>query len=169
LEPHKILRVDANCGWSVDEAVEKAKFMADLGVEFIEQPIPAGNNAALKKIRAASPVPIMADESSCTLDQIADLAGCVDGINIKLVKCGGLREALKMIHVARALDMKVMLGCMIESSVLISAAAQLAPLADYADLDGNLLIADDPFRGVRLDSAKRLLLSDAPGIGVVRA
>jgi L-alanine-DL-glutamate epimerase-like enolase superfamily enzyme len=107
----------------------------------------------------------MADEDCRTLDDIAPLYGCVDGINIKLVKCGGIREAVKMIHAARALSMKVMLGCMIESSVLCTAAAQLTPLVDYADVDGPLLVTDDPYVGADYDGAQ-LRLPNAPGLGV---
>ena len=100
LTPKKCLRVDANCGWSVKETIQKAKTLEALGIEFLEQPIPAGNNAALKKIKNAIGVPLMTDESSLVAADVPALAGCVDGINIKLVKCGGLREALKMIHIA---------------------------------------------------------------------
>jgi L-alanine-DL-glutamate epimerase-like enolase superfamily enzyme len=167
LAPKKTLRVDANCAWSVKETIQKARALEKLGVEFIEQPIPPGNNAAFKKIKHAIGLPLMADESSLTAADVVPLAGCVDAINIKLVKCGGLREAAKMIHIARACGLKIMLGCMIESSVLISAAAQLSPLADYADLDGNVLISDDPFDGVTLDKKKKLMLSARPGIGCV--
>jgi L-alanine-DL-glutamate epimerase-like enolase superfamily enzyme len=167
LAPKKILRVDANCGWTVRQTIEKAKILEKLGVEFIEQPVPPGNNAALKKIKNAIGVGLMTDESSLTAEDIPGLLGCVDGINIKLVKCGGLREGLKMAHIARACGMKIMIGCMIESSVLITAAAHLSPLLDYADLDGNLLVSDDPFKGVQLDNAASLLLPDGPGLGVV--
>jgi len=166
LVPKKRLRVDANCGWSIPETLRKAGELEKLGIEFIEQPIPPGNNAGLKKIKSKIGIPLMTDESSLVAADIPLLRGCVDGINIKLVKCGGLREALKMIHIARACGLKIMLGCMIESSVLISAAAQLSPLADYADLDGNLLITDDPFRGVRIDKNAKLILSNAPGFGL---
>jgi len=167
LAPKKTLRVDANCGWTVKESIEKAKTLEKLGIEFLEQPIPAGNNAALKKIKNAIGIPLMTDESSLVPADIPPLAGCVDGINIKLVKCGGLREGLKMVHIARACGLKIMLGCMIESSVLISAAAQLSPLADYADLDGNVLISDDPFSGVTLDKSAKLILNERAGIGCV--
>lgn len=165
LAPKKKLRVDANCGWSVKQAILKAKTLEKLGVEFLEQPIPAGNNAALKRIKTSIGVPLMTDESSLVPEDVPALLGCVDGINIKLVKCGGLREGMKMVHIARACGLKIMLGCMIESSVLISAAAQLSPLADYADLDGNVLIRDDPFDGVRLDKSAKLILNERPGIG----
>lgn len=165
--PKKILRVDANTGWSVNEAIANAKICEKLGIEFIEQPIPPGRNAAFKRIKNKIGVPLMTDESSLVPEDIPALRGCVDGINVKLVKCGGLREGLKMIHTARACGLKIMLGCMIESSVLISAAAQLSPLADYADLDGNLLVSDDPFNGVRIDKNAKLLLPNGPGLGVV--
>jgi L-alanine-DL-glutamate epimerase-like enolase superfamily enzyme len=166
LAPRKTLRVDANCGWTVKEAIAKARALEKLGIEFIEQPIPPGNNAALKKIKEAIGLPLLTDESSLVPEDVPALRGCVDGINIKLVKCGGLRAGMRMIHTARACGLKIMFGCMIESSVLISAAAQLAPLADFADLDGNLLITNDPFRGVKIDSQAKLILPEAPGIGV---
>jgi L-alanine-DL-glutamate epimerase-like enolase superfamily enzyme len=146
-----IIRVDANEAWSPEEAGE--------------QPIAAGNPAGLRYVRVNSPVPIMADEDCRTLDDLAPLYGCVDAINIKLVKCGGMREAIKMIHAARALGMKIMLGCMIESSVLCTAAAQLTPLVDYADVDGPLLVTDDPYTGAEYDGAQ-LRLPVAPGLGV---
>lgn len=167
LAPKKVLRVDANCAWTVKETIAKARELEKLGVEFIEQPIPPGNNASLKKIKNGIGIELMTDESSLTPGDIPALAGCVHGINIKLVKCGGVREGLKMVHIARACGLKIMFGCMIESSVLISAAAQLSPLADYADLDGNVLIVDDPFDGVGLDKRAKLTLKDAPGIGCV--
>lgn len=166
LAPKKVLRVDANCGWTVKEAIQKAKALEKLGVEFIEQPIPAGNNAALKKIKNGIGLPLMTDESSLTPGDIPALRDCVDGINIKLVKCAGLREGLKMIHIARSCGLKIMLGCMIESSVLITAAAQLSPLVDFADLDGNLLIKDDPFTGVHITKTAKLVLPDGPGLGL---
>ena len=166
LAPRKTLRVDANCGWTVKEAIAKARTLEKLGVEFIEQPIPPGNNAALRKIKNSIGLPLLTDESSLVPEDVPALRGCVDGINIKLVKCGGLRAGMQMIHTARACGLKIMLGCMIESSVLISAAAQLSPLADYADLDGNLLISNDPFRGVTIDSQAKLILPQAAGIGL---
>jgi len=166
LVPKKILRVDANCGWSVKETIDKSRALEKLGVEFIEQPLPPGRNADFKKIKNKIGIPLMTDESSLIPGDIPALRGCVDGINIKLVKCGGIREGLKMIHTARACGLKIMLGCMIESSILISAAAQLAPLVDYADLDGNLLVSDDPFRGARIDKNAKLILPNRPGLGM---
>ena len=121
----------------------------------------------LKFVRENSSLPIIADESVKRASDIPRLSGVVDGINIKLVKCGGLLEALRMIHVARAHGLLVIVGCMIESSLGITAAAHLSPLVDYADLDGNLLIENDPFPGVTLKNGK-LMLADRPGIGVVK-
>lgn len=164
--PKKILRVDANCGWGVKEAIAKARVLERLGIEFIEQPVPPGQNGKLKRIQDRIGLPLITDESSLTPEDIPALRGCVRGINIKLTKCGGLREAFKMIHTARACGLQVMAGCMIESSVMITAAAHLTPLVDYADLDGNILIANDPFSGVRLDRHARLMLPQGPGLGV---
>lgn len=166
--PKKTLRVDANCGWSVKDAIAKAKILEKLGIEFIEQPVPPGQNAKLKRIQDKIGLPLMADESSLVPEDLPPLRGCVKCINIKLVKCGGLRAALKMVHTARSCGFKIMVGCMIESSVLITAAAQLTPLVDYADLDGNILISDDPYDGVKLDKQAKLLLPDRPGLGVRR-
>ena len=160
-----IIRVDANEAWTPEEAVAKLRDLAPYELEFCEQPIAAGNFAGLRYVRENSPVPILADEDCRTLDDLAPLYGCVDGINIKLVKCGGIREAVKMIHAARALSMKIMLGCMIESSVLCTAAAQLTPLVDYADVDGPLLVTDDPYVGADYEGAQ-LRLPNAPGLGV---
>lgn len=161
----KTLRVDANCAWTPREAVRKIPKLLKYGIEFVEQPILPGDPAGLRFVRENVGVPIIADESVETSGDIERLVGAVDGINIKLMKCGGLCEALKMIHVARAVGMKVMLGCMVESAVSISAAAHLSPAADYADLDGNLLLAKDPFSGVKVMQGK-LVLSSAPGLGI---
>jgi L-alanine-DL-glutamate epimerase-like enolase superfamily enzyme len=160
-----IIRVDANEGWTPQEAVRHLRELARFELEFCEQPIAAGNPAGLRYVRENSPIPILVDEDCRTLEDIAPLYGCVDGINIKLVKCGGIREAVRMIHAARAMGMKIMLGCMIESSVLCTAAAQLTPLVDYADVDGPLLVTDDPYDGARYDGAQ-LRLPAAPGLGV---
>jgi len=162
------LRVDANCAWSPDQAIAIGRELQELGVEFIEQPIPAGDLDGLRRVTEALDVPVIADESIKTLRDVAAHVGCVDGVNIKLTKCGGLLEATRMIHAARALDMRVMLGCNIESSVGISTAAQLAPLLDHADLDGQLLLAEDPYRGVQVDG-DRLILPRDPGIGALAA
>ena len=162
----KPIRVDANEGWKDKEtAVKKAQWMRSKGVEFIEQPMPAKMLEETAWVRQRVDIPLVADEAVLTARDIPSLADAYDGINIKLMKAGGIQEALKMIHIARALDLKIMLGCMIESSIAITAAAHLSPLADWADLDGNLLIRNDPFSGVKVVGG-RLLLSDLPGIGI---
>lgn len=163
---HGNLRVDANEAWEPERAVSVLRDLARFGIEFCEQPVAAGDPAALRYVRERSPIPIFADESCQTSKDVAALAGCVDGIVIKLVKSGGIREAIAMVHVARALGMRVMIGCMIESSVLATAGAHLTPLVDYADLDGPLLVNDDPFDGVRYDGAQ-LRLPSLPGLGVI--
>jgi putative nucleotidyltransferase with HDIG domain len=159
------LRLDANAGWAVKEALRMIDLLAPFGIEMIEQPLPPGDLAGLKLLHDHSPIPIFADESAVTVEDIPRLAGVVDGINIKLVKCGGISHAVKMIHVARAHGLRVMLGCMIESSILITAAAHLAPLVDMLDLDGALLLAEDPFIGAQFVEG-RLMLPDEPGLGV---
>jgi L-alanine-DL-glutamate epimerase-like enolase superfamily enzyme len=160
------LRVDANAAWDPKEAVRAVEALAPYGIELVEQPVAAHDLDGLRLVRERSPIPIFADESCVTPEDVPRLAGCVDGINIKLAKCGGLRNALKMIHVARAHHLEVMLGCMVSSSLAITAAAHLAPLVDFADLDGALLLADDPFQGVRFEKG-RIILPDTPGLGVV--
>ena len=160
-----VIRVDANAGWTPKEAIKNIHALAPYNIEFVEQPIPPHDWAGLKLIRDNVSVPIIADESCVTVEDIPRMAGIVDGINIKLMKCGGIHHALKMIHVARANNLRVMIGCMIESSLAITAAAHLTPLVDYADLDGNLLVSDDPYCGVTVEKGK-LILPDAPGLGV---
>jgi L-Ala-D/L-Glu epimerase len=161
------IRVDANEGWSPEEAVKFLKTLARFDIEFCEQPVPAGHPEHLRYVKERSPIPIFADEDSRTPDDVPALAGCVDGINVKLVKCGGMREGARMIRMAHDLGMKVMIGCMIESSVLSAAGAHLTPMAEYADIDGPLLVEDDPFEGLVYDGAQ-LRLSGAPGLGVRR-
>jgi len=161
------LRVDANAAWTADEALENMKWMVDQGVELVEQPLAKDDLDGYRRLTDASPLPIIADESAEVPADVVRLRGCVHGINIKLNKCGGLREALKMIHIARAQDMQIMLGCFIESSIGISAAAHLSPLIDYADLDGHLLISNDPYEGLSLDNG-RVLPADEPGLGISR-
>ncbi len=162
----KPLRVDANEGWhDKEQALEKIRWLQGLGVELIEQPLPAAMLAETAWLRERVDIPIIADEAVQRAGDIPRLAGAYDGINVKLMKAGGIQEAVRMIHVARALGLKVMLGCMIESSVAVSAAAHLSPLVDYADLDGNLLISNDPFVGVTVERGK-LILSDRSGLGV---
>ena len=164
----KTLRVDANEGWKVREtAVEKIRWLEQEGVEFVEQPMPAADLEGTAWVRERVNLPLIADENSIRLHDVPKLQGAFDGINIKLMKCTGLREAIQMVHTARACGMKVMVGCMIETSVAISAAAQFTPLIDYADLDGAALTTNDPFDGVGIVEG-RLVLSDRPGIGVTR-
>jgi len=159
------LRVDANEGWSLEDAVSRLEWLEEMGVELVEQPLPEGELEAMQELRRLSPLPLFADESCHRATDIPRLATAFDGINIKLMKCGGLGEALRMIAVARAHGMQIMLGCMVESSLAITAAAHLSPLVDHADLDGNLLIGNDPFEGVTIEGG-RLVLPDAPGLGV---
>ena len=162
------LRIDANAAWNVEQAIEKAKWLRDEGVELIEQPLPKNDLDGFRRLSDQSPLPIVADESAETPEDVIRLRGCVHGVNIKLNKCGGIRQALKMVHVARAQGMQVMLGCFIESSVGISAAAHLSSLADYVDLDGHLLIGNDPFRGLEFEEG-RVLPSEQPGLGLEMA
>ena len=159
------LVADANCAWTVEQALSLIPALADLGMEWIEQPLPEEDLDGMRKIREASPLPIFADEPVRTARDIPRLAGCVDGVNIKVMKAGGLREALRMIAVARAHGLQVMLGCMLETSVGITAAAHLAPLVDWADLDGNQTVTNDPFTGVQVEKG-HLVLPDSPGLGV---
>ncbi len=164
--PKKRLRVDANCAWSVEEAMSNLPWLAACEVELVEQPLATDNLDGLRLLKEAGLCPIVADESCVTAADVPRVAQCVDGINIKLSKCGGLRAGLKMIHLARGLGLKVMLGCMVESSLGIAAAAQLAPLADWLDLDGHLLLADEPFEGIG-GAGGRLQIGKGPGLGVV--
>lgn len=165
LAPSKIIRVDANTAWTVEQALTLLPRMKGYGVEFVEQPLAASDRDGLRRLKEAGVCPIVADESGVRPSDVPGLAGCVDGVNIKLSKCGGIREAIKMIHLARGIGLKIMLGCMIESALGISAALQLAPLADWLDLDGHLLLANDPFSGVG-GAGGRLTLSARPGLGV---
>jgi len=162
----KPLRVDANEGWKdKEEAVRKINWLESQGVEFIEQPMPAEMIEETRWVRSRVHIPIIADESCLHPSDIPKLAGAFDGINVKLDKAGGILEAYRMIQIAKALRMKTMLGCMISSSVSVTAAAHLSPLVDYADLDGNLLIANDPYSGVTVRNGK-LILPDRPGLGL---
>ena len=164
----KTLRVDANAAWTPRQAVEGIAMCADYGVEFVEQPLADCDWDELAFVRARSSLPIVVDESSIIATDIPKLDGLVDGINIKLAKCGGPREAIRMVHTARACGLSVMLGCMLETTLGIAAAAHVAPLVDYADLDGAALLKEDPFTGPHLE-AGRIILGDAPGLGVDRA
>ena len=164
----KTLRVDANEGFkSKEEAVRKIKWLETLGVELIEQPLPAHMVEETRWVRSRVNMPILADEACLHPEDIPRLAGAYDGIVVKLMKSGGILEVLRMIEVARAHKLKVMIGCMIESSIGITAAAHLSPLADWADLDGNLLINNDPWQGVQVHNG-RLVLPRRPGLGLAR-
>ena len=159
------IRVDANEGWTPKQTVELLTAMRKHEIEFCEQPIPAGSPEKLRWIRERSPIPIVTDEDSKDAKDLPALLGCVDGVNVKLVKCGGIRGALEMIHTARAMRLKIMLGCMVESQILTTAAAHLSPLVDWADLDGPFLTARDPFAGIAYDDGK-IVLPEGPGLGV---
>ena len=165
----KPVRVDANEGWQTpEEAISRIKWLATMGIEFVEQPMPASKNAAMGAVKAASPLPLVADESVLHPGDVPSLAGLFDGINVKLAKCGGITRAYEMAALGRALGFKLMLGCMIESSVGIAAGIAVAPLFDWVDLDGNLLVANDPWKGLTLKDG-RWELPSGPGLGVVPA
>jgi L-alanine-DL-glutamate epimerase-like enolase superfamily enzyme len=161
----KVIRVDANEAWRPEEALEHIEWMATQGVELVEQPLPAADVEGAKWLRARSPLPLVADEALIRASDVPRLAEGYHGINVKLQKAGGIRETLRTIDVARACGLKVMIGCMVETSVGIAAAAHLGPLADWLDLDGNLLISEDPFRGHPVVQG-RIQLGDGPGLGV---
>lgn len=165
--PSKILRVDANAAWTAKHALHMIDVLVECGVEYVEQPLPPHDLDGLRFVRERSALPVIADESCVVSTDIPRLVGVVDGINIKLSKCGGLREALKMIATARSHGMLVMAGCMIETSLGITAAAHFAPLLDYADFDGAALLADDPYVGATITGGK-ISVPDGPGLGVTR-
>ena len=165
----KPLRPDANEGWKTkEEAVRKINWLESQGAEFIEQPLPAAQLEDMNWIRQRVHIPVIADEACLHPADIPKLAPYFDGVNIKVDKCGGLLEAFRMIQIAKSLGLKTMLGCMVSTSVAITAAAHLSPLVDYADLDGNLLIANDPMKGVTVVKG-RLVLPTGPGLGLVKA
>lgn len=160
------LRVDANAAWRRDEALALLPKLADLGVEFVEQPLAPEDLDGLAWLAARSPLPLFVDESCHVATDVPKLADKVAGVVVKLVKTGGPTEALRLVHAARAHGLSLMLGCMIESSLGITAAAHLGPLMDTLDLDGHWLLAHDPFRGVSGENG-RLVLPEGPGLGVV--
>ncbi len=163
------LRVDANEGWTLESARELMPELIRLDVEFVEQPFPAGDLESFEGLRELSPrLPVVVDESCHDLGDVAPAAGYADGINVKLAKSGGVRESVRMIHAARALGLRVMLGCMVESQLGVAPAAAIASLADWVDLDGHLLLADEPFTGLRFEDG-RVLPGDGPGLGVAPA
>ena len=165
--PDTVLRVDANAGWTVKRAVRMCDFLEDFGVEFVEQPVAAHDLDGLRFVRDRSTLPIVADESCLVATDVARLAGRVDGVNLKLAKCGGLREAHRVVAAARAHELRVMVGCMVETSLGITAAAHLAPLLDWADLDGAALLAHDPMDGATIEGGV-IRLPERAGLGVVR-
>jgi L-alanine-DL-glutamate epimerase-like enolase superfamily enzyme len=161
----KELRVDANGGWTRKQAVRMLPVLEEYGVTVLEQPLPPGDLEGLAEVTRCARIPVIADESCLTAADIPGLVGKVDGINIKLAKTGSLREALRMIALARAHHMVVMVGCMIESSIGITAAAQITPLVDLCDLDGAALLGRDPFVGASIESGQ-LRLPEGPGLGL---
>lgn len=163
----KELRVDANTGWTVKRAIRMLPVLEEFGVTVLEQPLPADDLDGLATVTRAARIPVIADESCLTAVDIPRLVGKVDGINIKLAKCGSLREALRMIAIARAHHMMVMVGCMIETSIAITAAAHFTPLVDIVDLDGAALLSNDPFVGATIDGGQ-VRLPSGPGLGLSR-
>lgn len=160
------LCVDVNQGWKDKKAaLDMIFWLKEKGVEYVEQPMPKENRDEIAWLTQNSPLPIIADEAVQRLSDVQGTIGVYSGINIKLMKCTGMREAHKMMNLARANNMKVMIGCMTETSCAISAAAQLSPLATWADLDGNLLISNDRYEGVKITDGK-ITLNDLPGIGI---
>jgi L-Ala-D/L-Glu epimerase len=166
--PDKVLRVDANTAWTPKQTIAMLPMLEAYGVEFVEQPLPPADLEGLRLVRRASRLPIVADESCVRLADIPRLVGAVDGINIKLAKCGSLAEAVRMAHCARAHGMRVMMGCMIESTLGIAAAVQVAPLIDDLDLDGAALLANDPFAGPGIEADGTIRFNEQPGLGVER-
>ena len=167
-ETDAVFRVDANAGWTLEQAMHKIPLLKELGVEFVEQPLAKDNWEDMETLFSRSPLPLIADESCVKEDDVTKCAGHFHGINIKLTKCSGITPARRMIMKARELDMKVMIGCMNESSVGTAAIAQLAPLLDYVDMDGPLLLSEDIAEGVSFDNGKIIYREGAGlGLGVV--
>jgi L-alanine-DL-glutamate epimerase-like enolase superfamily enzyme len=166
--PHKQLTVDANGGWTLEDGVIMCQFLANYSVKYVEQPLAVGEEDKLKRLSKQSPLPIFVDESCFNCQDIPFLADKVQGINIKLMKAGGLSEVVRMINVAKACNLQVMFGCYSDSSLSNAAMLHLAPLADYLDLDSHLNLIDDPFSGLILDDQGRLLPNQAAGLGLNR-
>ena len=163
--PHVQLTVDANGGWSLDDAIRMCHWLAEQGIKYVEQPLAIGKEESLSVLSEKSPLPIFVDESCFTSSDVFPLANWVNGINIKIMKTGGLTEAMRTIHTAKACRLQVMLGCYSDSTLANTAMAHLSPLADYLDLDSHLNLRDDPFTGATMQ-AGRLLPNDLPGLGV---
>ena len=166
--PAARIRVDANTGWTAEQTLSLLPMLQDYEVELIEQPVPADDYDGLREVTQASPIPIIADESCRIAADVEKLVGCVHGVNIKLAKCGSIWEAIRIANAARAHDMKVMFGCMIESTLGIAAAVQMASLMDYVDLDGAALLKDDPFMGPHIDAEGNVVFNASAGLGVTR-
>lgn len=161
------LRVDANGGWILRDALVMCRWLADLGVDYVEQPLARGCEEELPELYAQSPLPLFVDESCFDTSDLLRLAPSIHGVNIKLMKCGGLTEAIRMVHTAKACGLQVMYGCYSDSTLAISAACQIAPLADHLDLDSHLNLTDDPFTGAVMQEG-RVLPNDLPGLGCER-
>jgi L-Ala-D/L-Glu epimerase len=164
---HVAWRVDANCGWALDDALNMVPWLADRGVTYVEQPLTEDDHDNLLRLFRASELPLYADESIHSANDVAALADRVHGVNLKLMKCGGISGALEIIHTARAHGLSVMIGCMGESTLAISAGAAVGGLADHLDLDSHLNLIDDPFDGAHFVDG-RVFPNDQPGLGVVR-
>ena len=164
--PHARIRVDANTGWTGAQTLELLPMLEEYGVELIEQPLAVDDFDGLRRVTAASRIPIIADESCRVAEDVERLAGVVHGVNIKFAKCGSIWEALRIVEAARRHGMQVMLGCMIESTLGIAGAIQLASLMDYVDLDGAALLKDDPFRGPHIDDRGNVVFNSERGLGV---
>jgi L-alanine-DL-glutamate epimerase-like enolase superfamily enzyme len=164
--PHARIRVDANTAWTAEQTISYLPMLQEYGIELIEQPVAADDYEGMRAVKQASPIPIIADESCRIAADVEQLIGCVHGVNIKLAKCGSVWEALRIVEAARANGMLVMLGCMIESTLGIAGAIQMASLMDYIDLDGAALLRDDPFVGPHIDESGRVVFNDDSGLGV---
>ncbi|WP_336337824.1 dipeptide epimerase [Haloarcula brevis] len=166
--PDAEVRVDANAAWTADEAIDKAAWLADAGVTMLEQPVAADDIDGLRRVTGATDIPVAADESCLTAADVPRVADACDVVNAKLLKCGGLRPAMRLLDAATAHSLDLMLGCMVESNASIAAAVHLAPLVDYLDLDGALLLESDPYAGVSLDGDVFDLRTVAAGTGATR-
>jgi len=162
-----VFRVDANAGWTLEQALEKIPLLKELGVELVEQPLAKDDWDGMRKLFSESPLPLFADEACVAEKDVEKCFGHFHGINIKLTKCSGITPARRMISKAKELDLKLMLGCMNESSVGTAAIAQLAPLVDHVDMDGPLLLAEDPAEGVGFDNGKIIYRNDVAGLGIL--
>ena len=166
--PDARLRVDANAAWTLRDALAAMPLLEEHGVELLEQPLAPVDREGLKALFSRATMPVVLDESCRTAADVPALVGLCDGVNVKLSKCGGPREALRTIHAARACGLRVMMGCMLSTTLGVAPAMHLAALLDWADLDGAALLAEDPFRGPRLEGS-RIVVEDEPGLGVWRA